>query len=83
LLDDTDPSIRLRASLGLIEVLGKLRDRVEFARRLEALEQARESSDLAIEATLVQARDDAWVPDNAYERPYASDIRENDDEKVA
>jgi hypothetical protein len=68
----------------LIEVLGKLRDRVEFARRLEALEQARESSVLAIEATLVRARDDdARVPDNAHERLYASDIRENDDGKVA
>jgi hypothetical protein len=75
LLDDMDPSIRLRASLGVVEMLGKMRDRFEIVRRLEALEQARTSSDLAIEARLVEDDDEAeQVPDNAHERLFRKDI---------
>jgi hypothetical protein len=77
LLDDLDPSIRLRASLGVVEMLGKMRDRFEIVRRLEALEQARTSSDLAIEARLVEDDEAEQVPDNAHERLFRKDICED------
>jgi hypothetical protein len=75
LLDDLDPSIRLRAAMGGLQALGGLRTLVEFQSRVERLEQAASARALEFEATVIEDDDQADpVPDNAHERLFRKDI---------
>jgi hypothetical protein len=75
LLDHPDAYLRHKASVSVIDMIGKLRDRLEFARRLEALEQSRAAADKALEATMVQMADEGDV--DPVQRLFERDIREN------
>jgi transposase-like protein len=72
LLDSADESIRLRASTSLIDILVKLRDHLEFARRIRVLEERYGNSAEGLEADGADDWDDgsgvaglAVAPDGA------------------
>jgi hypothetical protein len=78
LLDHPDPYLRLRASVSVVDMIGRLRDRFEFAKRLEAIENAQRARDEAVEVRMIEVarEEEAATHDDAHERLFASDLRQ-------
>jgi hypothetical protein len=79
LLDHPDPYLRLRASVSVVDMIGRLRDRFEFAKRLEAIEAAQKAREGEIEIRMIEVakQEHAAAHDDAHERLFAKDIHEN------
>jgi HEAT repeat protein len=75
LTDDPDPAIRLRAAVSGLQLLGGLRNVVEFQDRIERLEEAGARANLALEVEMVQDQSSP-IEDSAHERLFRKDIDE-------